>query len=80
MLTGLRQGSEYSLIWDMVDWHGRMIHVPRTKNEESLHVPLNHAALLALRGHAGESNGHKSGHLATEEPSSLRSSACQLSL
>lgn len=47
--TGLRQGSQYSLTWSMVDWNARMVHVPRTKNEEPLHVSPNDAALAALR-------------------------------
>jgi integrase len=47
--TGLRQGSQYSLTWSMVDWKQRMVHIPRTKNEHPLHVPLNEAALAALR-------------------------------
>jgi integrase len=47
--TGLRKGSQYGLTWDMVDWKGRMLNIPRTKNEEPLHVPLNDAAVAALR-------------------------------
>ncbi len=47
--TGLRQGSQYALTWDMLDCQARMLHIPRTKNEEPLHVPLNEAALAALR-------------------------------
>src|SRR5229473_6702361 len=47
--TGLRKGSQYSLTWDMVDFRGRMLNVPRTKNEEPIHVPLNDAAVAALR-------------------------------
>lgn len=47
--TGLRQGSQYGLMWGMVDWQARMLHIPRTKNEEPLHLPLNDAALAALR-------------------------------
>ena len=47
--TGLRQGSQYSLTWEMVDWEFRMLHIPRSKNEEPLHVPLNEEALAALR-------------------------------
>jgi integrase len=38
-----------SLTWEMVDWKGRMLNIPRTKNEEPIHVPLNDAALTALR-------------------------------
>ena len=47
--TGLRKGSQYGLTWDMVDWRGRMLNIPRTKNEEPIHVPLNDAAVAALR-------------------------------
>ena len=47
--TGLRKGSQYGLSWDMVDWKGRMLNIPRTKNEEPIHVPLNDAAVAALR-------------------------------
>lgn len=47
--TGLRKGSQYGLTWDMVDWNGRMLKIPRTKNEEPIHVPLNDAAVAALR-------------------------------
>ena len=47
--TGLRFGNQYGLTWDMVDWSGQMLHIPRTKNEEPLHVPLADEALEALR-------------------------------
>ena len=33
----------------MVDWKSRELHIPRTKNEEPLHVPLNDAAISALK-------------------------------
>jgi integrase len=33
----------------MVDFRGRMLNIPRTKNEEPVHVPLNDAAVAALR-------------------------------
>ena len=33
----------------MVDCKGRMLNIPRTKNEERIHVPLNDAAVAALR-------------------------------
>jgi len=45
----LRKGSQYRLTWDMVDFKGWMVDVPRTKNEEPIHVPLNDAAVAALR-------------------------------
>ena len=47
--TGIRKGSQYGLTWDMVDFKGRMLNIPRTKNEEPIHVPLNDAAVAALR-------------------------------
>ena len=42
------KGSQYGLTRDMVDWKSRELHIPRTKNEEPLHVPLNDAAISAL--------------------------------
>ena len=47
--TGIRKGSQYGLTWDMVDWRSRELHIPRTKNEEPLHVLLNDAAICALK-------------------------------
>lgn len=47
--TGIRKGSQYGLPWDMVDFRGRMLNIPRTKNEKSVHVPLNDDAIAALR-------------------------------
>ena len=47
--SGMRKGSQYGLTWDMVDFKGRMLNIPRTKNEEPIHVPLNDAAIAALR-------------------------------
>jgi integrase len=47
--TGIRKGSQYSLTWDMVDFKGRMLNIPRTKNEEPIHVPLNDVAIAALK-------------------------------
>src|SRR5215510_9190195 len=33
----------------MVDWKSRELHIPRTKNEEPLRLPLNEAAMGALK-------------------------------
>jgi len=68
--TGLRKGSQYSLIWDMVDFRGRMLNVPRTKNEEPIHVPLNDAAVAALRvvHSRGEGKGRVFQSAKTGEP------------
>jgi site-specific recombinase XerD len=46
--TGLRLGCMYDLTWEMVDLPRRMVNIPRTKNEEPLHLPLNDAAVSAL--------------------------------
>jgi integrase len=68
--TGLRKGSQYSLTWDMVDFRGRMLNVPRTKNEEPIHVPLNDAAVAALRvvQSRGEGKGRVFQSAKTGEP------------
>ena len=46
--SGIRNGNQYDLPWGMVDWKCRMLDIPRTKNEEAIHVPLNDAAIAAL--------------------------------
>jgi integrase len=68
--TGLRKGSQYSLTRDMVDFRGRMLNVPRTKNEEPIHVPLNDAAVAALRvlHSRGEGKGRVFQSAKTGEP------------
>jgi site-specific recombinase XerD len=47
--SGLRKGSMYSLTFEMIDWSGRMLNLPTSKNGEALHIPLNNAALAALK-------------------------------
>jgi integrase len=53
----------------MVDWDPRELHIPRTKNEEPLHVPLN-AAIRALRTvfEIGDCNGRAFTSVKTGEP------------
>ena len=63
--TGLRQRSQHDLTWDMVDWNGRMIHIPRRKSEEPLHVPLNDVALAELKIACTRSDG--TGHVLRSE-------------
>ncbi len=57
--TGIRKGSQYALTWDMVDWKSRELHIPNTetKNGEPLHVPLNDAAMAALKVAFAAGNG-----------------------
>lgn len=47
--TGLRKSEQYSLTWDCVDFDRRQLSVPRSKNGEARHIPLNDAAIAALR-------------------------------
>jgi site-specific recombinase XerD len=46
--TGMRQGEQYSLVWDNVDFDLRILTVPKSKNGEKRHIPLNDAALAAF--------------------------------
>ena len=68
--TGLRKGSQYGLTWDMIDFKSRMLSIPRTKNEEPIHVPLNDAAVAALRvvHDRGEARGRVFQSAKTGEP------------
>jgi len=47
--TGLRRSEQYGLTWDCVDLERRQLTVPRSKNGASRHIPLNDAAIAALR-------------------------------
>ena len=49
LLTGLRRGSMYDLTWDNVDLAARIAIIPKTKNGDQVVVPLNDAAMRALR-------------------------------
>ena len=57
--TGLRKGRQYALRWDMVDWKSQELHIPKTdvKDGEALHVPLNAAAIAALKVAFGARDG-----------------------
>jgi integrase len=47
--TGLRRGSLYQdLVWENIDLAARVATVPRTKNGEPVHIPLNADAMKAL--------------------------------
>lgn len=46
--TGLRLGEMYGLTWENVNISRRVLTIPRSKNGEVRHVPLNTAALAAL--------------------------------
>jgi site-specific recombinase XerD len=54
--TGLRLSEQYGLTWENVNLPLRFLTVPRSKNGETRHVPLNAAALAALKCILGRSN------------------------
>ena len=47
--TGLRLGSQYGASYEMIDWTRNVLDVPRTKNDEPVHIPLNSDVLAAIR-------------------------------
>jgi hypothetical protein len=49
---GLRLRSQYSASYEMIDWSGRELAIPRTKNDAAVHTPLNEDVIRGL--------GHKS--------------------
>jgi hypothetical protein len=54
----------------MVDFNGRMLNIPLTKNEEPVHAPLNNAAVAALGvvRDRGDSRGRVFQSVKTGEP------------
>jgi site-specific recombinase XerD len=46
--TGMRLGEMYSLTWENVNVPRKVLTIPRSKNGETRHVPLNTTALSAL--------------------------------
>jgi site-specific recombinase XerD len=55
--TGLRRSEQYNLVWDCVSFERKQLTVLRSKNGETRHVPLNDAAIHALRRLQASSNG-----------------------
>jgi integrase len=57
--TGLRLSSQYGATYEMMDLKRNVLDIPRTKNDEAVHVPLNVDVLAALRSLAswGERKG-----------------------
>jgi len=46
--TGLRLSSQYSATYEMLDVTQNVLDVPRTKNDEPVHIPLNSDVLAAI--------------------------------
>ncbi len=55
--TGLRRSEQFGLTWDGVDFERRVLTVLRSKNGEARHIPLNDAAIVALRSVEAYKNG-----------------------
>jgi len=55
--TGLRLGELFGLVWENVNLARRVLTVPRAKNGEMRHVPLNGPALAALANLQNCGNG-----------------------
>jgi len=47
--TGLRLGSQYTATYEMLDLARKVLDIPRTKNGEPVHIPLNDTVLTAIR-------------------------------
>jgi integrase len=47
--TGLRLSSQYTASYEMIDFTRNVLNIPRTKNDEPIHTPLNANVLAALR-------------------------------
>jgi site-specific recombinase XerD len=47
--TGMRRSEQYGLTWDAINLERRILTIPRAKNGQARHVPLNSVALTALK-------------------------------
>jgi integrase len=61
--TGLRMGSMYVLTWEMIDWDARTLNIPTSKNGEAIHIPLNNAAMAAVKSALPEKDEQKTGRI-----------------
>lgn len=78
--TGLRKGSMYGLTWQMIDWNGRMVNLPTSKNGQALHLPLSDSAVRVLWDvyQRGEKTGRVFQSKKTGEPlSQLAALVCE---
>jgi site-specific recombinase XerD len=55
--TGLRLSELYGLTWENVNVSRRVLTIPRSKNGETRHVPINSAAFAALTELGKRGNG-----------------------
>jgi integrase len=50
MLTGLRRGEALGIEWDCLNTRACTLHLPETKNDDALTIPLSRQALEILQG------------------------------
>jgi integrase len=50
LYTGLRRGEIFGLRWQDIDFHNKVIHLPKTKSGEKKEIPLNSQAQAVLAG------------------------------
>jgi integrase len=55
--TGLRPSEQYGLMWERVDLIRRMVTIPKSKNGNTRHIPLNTVALAAFQELFNRSTG-----------------------
>ena len=55
--TGMRPSEQYALIWSRVDLVCKLITIPKSKNGNTRHLPLNSIALAAFQELFARSSG-----------------------
>lgn len=55
--TGMRQGEQYSMVWENVDLEKRLITIPRSKHGGIRHIELNDAAIAGFLQAQAQGNG-----------------------
>src|SRR4029077_9879723 len=48
LFTGLRLSSQHAATYEMIDWTRNVLDIPRTKNDEPVHIPLNSDVLAVI--------------------------------
>ncbi|MGC9271708.1 site-specific integrase [Acidiphilium sp.] len=57
LATGMRRGEISAMRWEFIDFPGRTIHLPDTKNGTARSVPLSKAAVAILQGVVRRNDG-----------------------
>jgi integrase len=56
--TGMRPSEQFGLTWDRVDLVRKLVTIPKSKNGNTRHIPLNSVALGAFQQLFGRSRGN----------------------